>query len=463
VKKIVGVLIIVLALLVIFYSKPVFAADQLQYKWGGAERIRHEYWRNFKDMNTSLKDTRNFFRLKTSLWGQADYGKDLSLYARLTNEFRAHTYFGGTSGSFPDKSASKKGYHFGINEVVFDNLYLDVKNFMDMPVDLRLGRQDLLGTYGEGFLIMDGTPGDGSRTFYFNAAKATWRADEQNSVDLIYINQPRGEEFLPVINRTMLVQQSNTNLNKAPQNLSTTDEEAFVLYWKNKSTKDLMLEGYYIFKTEAEEGGSGLQAKKGEINTFGVFEKYNFAPWVLRSQLAFQFGKYGTEDRGAIGGYAFLDREFKDASWKPVLTVGYAYLSGDEKGTTKNEGWNPLFSRYPWMSELYCQEFAGEAGVSYWTNLQMYRVCLALKPAEKVKLNLGYSFLRANEIVAASSSYSFSGTGKDRGHLFSGKIEYVFNKTVSTYFLAEYFKPKDFYTSDADPAVFLRTEVMIKF
>lgn len=30
--------------------------------------------------------------------------------------------------------------------------------------------------YGEGFLILifDGTPGDGSRTFFFNAIRARW-------------------------------------------------------------------------------------------------------------------------------------------------------------------------------------------------------------------------------------------------------------------------------------------------
>ncbi len=148
--------------------------DVAKLKWGSSWRIRHEYWKNWKDMNNAQLDNRNFFRIKTSLWSQLDYKKFFTLFAKLTDEFRAHTYFGGTSGSFPDKTASKKGYHFDINEVVFDNLYLDVKNIFNSPLDLRLGRQDFLGTYGEGFLIMDGTPQDGSWTFYFNALKACW-------------------------------------------------------------------------------------------------------------------------------------------------------------------------------------------------------------------------------------------------------------------------------------------------
>ena len=112
-------------------------------------------------MDCGAKDNRNRFRIKSSLWGKKDFNEDVSLCAKLTNEFNAYPYF-------YQSASSKKRLRFDIHEVVFDNLYLDVKNLLDMPVDIRFGRQDFLFTYGEGFLIMDGTPYDGSRTFYFN-------------------------------------------------------------------------------------------------------------------------------------------------------------------------------------------------------------------------------------------------------------------------------------------------------
>ena len=433
-----------------------------QFKYGGAERMRYEYWKNWKDMDNCQLDTRNFFRFKTSLWGQMDVDKDFSLYAKLTNEFKAYTYFGGATGSVPDKSADKKGYRFDINEVVFDNLYADMKGFMDLPVDLRLGRQDFLGTYGEGFLIMDGTPQDGSRTFYFNAAKATWHMDDKRDLDFIYINDPRDEEFLPVINRLMVP--NGATKDKAPQLLNTTDEQAGVLYFKDKSIKDLALETYYIFKKEAQEGGIGYQSQKGEINTIGAFTKYNFSPYTLRTQGAFQFGDYGTNDRDAFGGYAFLDKDFKDAKFSPKLSAGAIYLSGDNQSTTKNEGWDPLFSRYPWISELYVNSMAGETGIpGYWTNMQAYRVELVLNTTKKTKLTLDYNYLRANAQVAPGYLPTiFSGTGKDRGHLPQIRLDYKINDNVTTYFLGEYLKPGNFYV-DNDPAIFLRTEVQIKF
>jgi len=324
-----------------------------------------------------------------------------------------------------------------------------------------LGRQDFLGTYGEGFLIMDGTPQDGSRTFYFNAAKASWRVNDTNTVDVIYMNDPRDEEFLPVINRLMLVNIASPTRDKVPALLNTTDEQGAVLYWKNKDIKNLMAEGYYIYKTEAEEGGAGAQARKSKINTFGSFAKYNFAPWTLRGQFAYQTGDYGHNKRQGFGGYGFIDQTFKDVTWSPTLSAGYMYLSGDDRSTSKNEGWDPLFSRYPWISELYVSSMASETAIpGYWTNLRAARLELTCKPTQKSKLSLLYNYLWANEKTAADTR--LSGNSLNRGQLPQFRFDYTFNKNVSTLVLVEYFKPGDFYVEN-NSALFVRGEVQLKF
>jgi len=433
----------------------------IETKAGGSLRLRHEYLQNLNDMDNDQKDNRNYFRVRTSLWGQVDYEKSFSLFAKLTDEFKPYTYFAGTTSSVPDKTAGKKGYHFDINEVVFDNLYFDLKKPLDLPWNLRIGRQDFAGDYGEGFLIFDGTPNDGSRTFYFNAAKAAWSVNDKNSLDFIYINDQRDEETLPSINPTKLVNASNPRLDKVPQSLTTTDEQAGVLYWKNKDLKNLAFEGYYIYKYEAEEGGRGLQSQRGRINTLGSFSKYSLGSWALRWQFANQFGDYGANGRRGFGGYGYVDKNINSLLWTPQLSLGYIYLSGDKTSTARNEAWDPLFSRAPWLSEIYGASFGTENGVSYyWSNLQMYRTSLVLSPSKKLKLSFWYNFLRANAQVAPSAV--FSGTGKTRGNLLQSKIEYVFNKNVSTFFLAEYLIPGNFY-KDKDPAIFLRSELSVKF
>ena len=441
-----GKLVICLAILTaVFISTSAFA--EIQLKGGFYERIRHEYWRNNRDMNSDTEDSgdRNYFRFKTSLWGQMDMDENTNIYAKLTNENKSYTHFGRGPGL-------DKEMHYDIDETVVDNIYLDLKKLFDSKLDLRVGRQDLLNLYGENFIFADGTPLDGSRTFYFNAAKASWTLDEKNTLDLLYIVSTRAEEFLPVINH-----------NRPRTALNISDEEAFAIILKDKNFKGLYLEPYYIFKKEDDEGGSGLQRQNSDLNTLGAFAKYSMDPLTFRGQLAYQSGDYGSDDRNAVGGYFFVDKDFKDVDWAPKASLGYVYLSGDDPGTADNEGWDPLFSRFPLYSEIMATSFSGESGAGYWTNLQIYKAAIALKPSQKIKLNFAYNYLRANDNIAPSATYSFSGAGKKRGQLWQGKFDYTFNKNVTTYFLAEYLDPDNFYSSSADPAIFLRTQVEIKF
>ena len=433
----------ILVLVIIFLSLSIQSTfAEISFKPGAEVRIRHEFWKNIFDMSNSTKDNRNYFRIKYSVFGDLIFNENVNLFTKLTDEFKSYTYF-------YQASNRKKGTTFSINETVFDNLYLNIKNVLGAPVDLRLGRQNLFG-YGEGFLIMDGTPLDGSRTFYFNAAKASWHLNDQQSLDFLYINNPRDDNFLPIINES-----------SPTQSLNITNEEAYVLYFKDKSQEDLYWEGYYISKKESGTEGARLQSQQSRIYTPGVFVKYNLDPFVIRTQGAYQFGNYGDSDRSAWGGYAFLDRSFKDKKWSPFLSGGFIYLSGNKADTDDNEGWDPLFSRWPWMSELYSLSYNGESGLDYWTNLQMWRAEFSVKPTEKLKLSAFYNFLRANELPAGTS-FALGG-GKNRGHLPQFKASYAISKNVTTYFLAEYFIPGNFHSDEADDALFLRTEIKIKF
>lgn len=414
---------------------------ETEWKAGGDLRLRHEYWKNFFDMENGLKDNRNFFRTRYRLWGETKFEEDVRIYTRLTSEFKNYTYFPQSSG--------KKRPSFDSDEVVIDNLYVDIKEAMGSSVDLRLGRQDFLGIYGEGFLIMDGTPLDGSRTTYFNAAKASWKVDDVNTVDFIYIYDPRTDDFLPII-----------SANSPEQALNLTDETGFVAYWKNNSVERLSLEPYYIFKTEDDVEGSRLQAEDSKIHAIGLFSKYEMAPWTLRGQGAFQTGNYGDHDRQAFGGYVFADRAF-DNEYHPKWTSGVIYLSGDDPDSQTNEGWDPLFSRWPWMSELVVVNYNGESGMGYWTNTVLYHTQLQLSLNKRADFTLGYNFLQALE-TPASTAFAL-GSGKNRGHLPQARAGYKFSDHISGYVLAEYFIPGNFYSDAADEALFLRTEISIKF
>jgi len=85
------------------------------------------------------------------------------------------------------------------DEVLIDRLNITWRNVADLPLTAVLGRQDI--ELGSGWLIQRGTPLDGSRTYFFDAARLTWRIDERTTADLIYIeNHANSSAWLHPIN-----------------------------------------------------------------------------------------------------------------------------------------------------------------------------------------------------------------------------------------------------------------------
>ncbi len=433
-------------ILIFIFSFSIFCENNFDY--GMTLRLRQEYIKNAFDFNnqSTFFNNDDYFRIRGSLWMKYDFNEDVSLYTRLTGE--------------PDIYLNSKGYlrrkagrPIGDDEIVIDNLYIDVKDFLDFPIDLRIGRQDLLPPYGEGFLIINGTSLDGSRTLYFNSAKLTYHFDENNYLDFIFLYDRTEDQYLPVIN-------------DLENKLLTTDEKGFILYGNLKPTEKFSFEPYYIYKTEdAYKKTDGKDIPKLELNTLGVRNVYNFSPWKLRGEVAYEFGEYEDNDkRNAVGGYIFLTRYFKEKKLSPSFDFGFAYLSGDydkEKGV--QEGWNPLFSKWPWISELYLYAYAIEAGEpAYWTNTQLLRTTLDLTLSPKTTLSISYNYLRANESLGDFAP--FFGDGKERGHLQQVILQHNFNENISGHLWWEYFIPGDFYSSNnQDPSLFFRWEIMCKF
>lgn len=426
----------------------VDTAAEVKFDAGASLRLRQEIWDNVVTLGTgTTQPDRNFFRLRSSVWGKASFSDQVSLYTKLTNE--AKYYIG------PYK------FNNGLDrldedEIIFDNLYLDFKKLFDGVVDLRVGRQDFIGPtgYGEGFIIMEGTPGDGSRSFYFNAAKATVRLHKDHSVDLIYITDPKDDRYLP----------SAYAANK--KQLTGSHETGLVLYGKSKITDALTVEPYYVYKTE-DPLGSYARLK---LNTLGLRAAYKNNGWHIRGEYARQFGEYtGGMDRKGDGGYITIGRKYDKAALKPEFNIGYTYLSGDDPSTpNKNEAWNPLFSRMPMWNELIIYtlipETAGYGGAipGYWTNMHILSADIKLSLSNATSVKLGYNYLLADERYATANA-QFSGTNdKERGHLPMAFVFHKFSSKLDGMIQAEYFIPGDFYASTTKSALFFRWQLQYK-
>ncbi len=438
-----------------------FAQAETKFDAGAAFRLRQENWDNVVTLDTS--DTggaadRNFFRLRTQVWGKASFDQNLSVYARLVNEAK---YFSGPFTAFktnPDRD------RFDQDEINIDNLYFDAKNIFGLPVDVRIGRQDFLGpdVYGEGFLIMDGTPGDGSKTFYFNAAKAKVRFNKDHSLDLVYINNPRTDVFLPSIHPAVVGGLFVDN----KKVLTASREQAFVLYGRSKVNDNLTIEPYYMHKIENPFGS----VTKLKLNTIGARVAANANSWKFGGEFAHQFGDYSNGvDRTGNGGYIFVGRKYENVSLKPEFDLRFVYLSGNDPDTADEvEGWDPLFSRNPNWNELIIYPMLNETAAyggggmpGYWTNIEILKASVKLNFSPETQLNLAYQYLWAPEESGLNTAL-LSNDGKTRGHLPTAILTHKFAKNLDGMVQFEYFIPGSFYKDAAENASFFRWQLQFR-
>lgn len=459
---------------VLFFATILYvsvAHAETTFTYGAAFRLRQEIWDDVVALdtaNTGSAADRNFFRLRTQLWARADFSPQFGIYGRLVNEMK---YFDGPFTNFkayndvPVRKSDPDRYD--PDEIIIDNLYFDAKDVFGLPVDVRIGRQDFLGPdmYGEGFLLMDGSPADGSRTFYFNAAKLRWKINPKNSIDFVYIDDTRTDVFLPSIHPSvdggLFV--DNKKL------LTASREQAFMLYGRSKVGDNVTVEPYYIYKTEGAFGAT----PELKLNTLGARAVVALnSGWKFGGEFATQFGDYDAggkwHDRTGNGGYVFVGRKYENVGLKPEFDLRYVYLSGDNTGTAdKNEAFDPLFSRNPYWNELIIYPLLNEtaayggAGIpGYWTNMEILKASLTLNFSPRTSLLLAYQYLWAPENSGLTTA--MFGTGKERGHLPMAILSHKFSKSLDGMAQLEYFIPGSYYSSSADNATFFRLQLQYK-
>ena len=195
--------------------------------------------------------------------------------------------------------------------------------------------------------------------------------------------------------------------------------------------------------------------------------------WSVNGEFAYQWGKqdgytvstyatrdaYQSRDIGAWGGYAKVKKAF-DPAWKPSVSLGYIGLSGDKPGTSKDEAWDPLFSRWPKWSELFVVTQINEKGVSYWTNTAMWELEFRCSPASFLDLRGTYYKMSAYQAPYAPGA--ILGTGKGRGDLWEVRADYKIGPSVKGHLVYEHLAPGDFYAKQ-DAAFFLRFEIGYTF
>jgi len=337
----------------------------LQWNAGGDFRARQEIYDRLPGANGNVSKYNSFFRMRGRAWGEVK-NEDFRLYLRLTDEFREY--------------ARDPGHTYGRTpgELILDNLYLDLNNLFWDRVDLRVGRQDLW--YGSGRVIAEGTPMDGSRSFFSDAVKAIVKFDEKNTLDIFGLyNSPKTFSWG---NPNPISGGEDLPLNCIEPWSTGMAEWGGGLYFKSKELDALPFDLYYIYAQKSTYhllNGTKMQGRT--VNTAGVRVMPQITD-TLSAELE-AATQYGEKDSGAtIGGqmgYAGLTYKMQpldEASrLRPYSTLAVLYMSGDrDRGTgrmgdTKSDrSWDPLWGRYTFLeSEMYV--YRGIYGVAYWSNI----------------------------------------------------------------------------------------------
>jgi hypothetical protein len=406
-------------------AKPLFCFDF-------SHRFRFTSWDNAVHLDSSKNSNSTFTRFRTSL-GTTFFPADwLEFRLKLTNEFRIFVV--------PDRD-------FNMNELFVDNLYMKVKRPGSLPLSFTLGRQNIM--LGEGFVVMDGHPLDGSRSIYFNAARMDLFLKEGHKLILFYTFQPETDSFLPLIN-------------DFGQPLIEQPEEGIGLYYTGRFRR-MSLDSYVIRKNIRSTKDRPISS---EINTMGARLVIPVAGKLsLSAEAAYQSGTYGGYGRSVFGGY--LHGDWKIDSVFPLphfLSVGGIFLSGDDPSTAIMEGWDPLFSRWPKWSESLILTLIPEYGgrVAYWSNFASLYETLKFKIAGPVETVFTYHYLIAPRASVKMGSFS-GGGGTTRGGLLISKLIFKINRSLTGHIWWERFDPGNYYRADADTSNWFRVELLIKF
>ena len=409
-------------------------SGERHFEYGFEQRVRNENWNNIFDYRDATDDERGQVRYRTRLWVKAPLTANIDFSLGLAQE---------TNQIFQPHAPTH------MDEGMFETAYVDVKRLFVKGLSLRVGRQNLIK--GEGFLILEGNPWDGSRSIYHNAAVLGYERGKAK-LELIGIFDPRMDRFLPRFN------------DKAHQ-LIEWNESALGAYYTDNRFKKTSLEAYLFYKREfgdiRPQTHAQYQADRYVYTAGGRTVHKLPNAFSLTGEFAWQWGhQRPNREIRAWGGYGYLKRTF-GAQKRHYATFGYWGMSGSDPSTPNTIGnWDPLFSRWPKWSEGYIYTQFKEVGVAYWTNTGMWQGEAVYVPWKPLSLRGTVYQMHAYHPYPGSRQQYGNGTG--RGQEYQLRADLTVNKHWRGHVLYESHVPGSFYAGK-DMGFFFRTEVSYQF
>ncbi len=411
--------------------------------YGGEVRLRGEAFDNPMDLDDAADDSYQFWRLRYRLWLDARPRDGLRFHFRFGNEYRWGVH-GASLGLASVRDPESR--------VSLDNGWAELADAR-RGLSLRFGRMDLL--YGEGFLICDGTPADGSSSAYFDAIRA--RLERAGCTLDLFTAKIADEGF------------------GAP----ARDEDLHGLYAQRGR-----YEAYALHR--CKRGATIYQAgKPWEIVSprqwtaaFGL--RVSHLPktgWYGAAEGAYELGEFEDappaevadappddhDDRRAWGAHARAGIALK-ARTHPALEVGGLWLSGDDPATATYEGFDDFCGEWPKWSELliytlydgttrleHCDEPGVVRDAGAWTNLRAVWLEGRADLAPDLKLTA-----RGMQAWADQPA-------ETRGLLWGLRADWTGLPGVAVQALGEWFDPGEYFDGAGDGAWYARCQLVAAF
>ena len=444
------------------------------FSWGADLRVRNEYFANALSLTpASAINYQDYFRFRGRIWASAVPVTNVSVNARLTAEPR----------EWIDPSYARQ---FGIGRTglewrygILDNLNVKWVEALDQPLTITVGRQDVsFGEAGNWWLVADGTPFDGSWTFFFDSARAVYDAKQiKTRFDVAYLYQNANPgRWLPTLGQSW---DNTVNGAQTPYYLTEQNEQGGVVYVSNHSLDKAQIDGYFIIKND---NAVSLIPNGDSADIFTLGSKVSGTPaahWAYSAEAAYQFGQkqdptvnppYTTSPTAwrhlsAYGGNGYLTYLFKDSMNNQISLAG-EYLSGDKPGTTgTDEMFDILWGRWPRFSEMSVYSYVYETSrkVCQLNNLGRLGPSWTVSPLKNLNFKATYNALFAPEAIPTRAQAPvFSNAGDFRGHYAQAILKYQFNKNLCGHLWGEFQWQGNYYQQQC-LMTFLRAEATLTF
>lgn len=426
------------------------------FAWGGDNRTRYEFMDNWPRGNVVTTSYDEYLRFRTRLWGEFRPADELLLRLRVGNEFRSYrnSPANNNRNKFPD-------------ELYVDNLFAQ---WRQDGWGLKIGRQEYLkGSYR---ILGDGTPGDGSRTIFFDAVVLTLDYGRKSTVD-VFVTWNHYRDDLTVGGTALGVYDMTFMRRGDPY--SKMDEGGAGVYAEHRELDNLPIDLYWIWKKETSFHGGAERFPGRDFHTVGLRLLPKFNDWLSGElEAAFQFGQvdsqaardeqkaFASRDIAAGMAYAALVAKAADVTWTPSLRLAALYMSGDKDsyyGTTDGStetDWNPVWGRLPPAGDIPIYMY----DVGRWSNIFHPHAEVGVVPAKGHPVTFEAGPMYAVEKDAGAESH-YRGLYLRTVYRFPlpAFAGMTFNGLVS----GDIFEYGNYFDTDEDRATSVRLELNTKF